>query len=128
MPRSTMLIGSSGSRTSRRASSSRCSTGSGSGIRVAPAEAVELLLQRGHHLGVAGPAGPPAAHDVVPGAGLVEVPAPGLGVEGAGEGIVERPPAALGVGGDADADLLAVGHHQGEPPLAELVVGLALEA
>src|SRR5215472_9306217 len=103
MPRSTMLTGISGSSTSRRASS-RAS----SGIRVGPTELVELLLERGDHLGVAGAARPPALHDVVPRAGVAEVPALCLGVEDAGEGVVERVGVALAVGGDADADLLAV--------------------
>src|SRR5438045_3306378 len=123
MPRSTMLTGISGSRTSRSASSRRLS---GTGVR--PPELVELLLQGRYHLVVARPAGAPAAHDGVPVARVGEVPAPGLGVEGAGEGVVEDPLLALVVGWHPDADLLAVGHDQREPPLAELVVGLALEA
>src|SRR5215467_13953435 len=124
MPRSTMLTGISGSSTSRRASSSRSS--SGMGVRLP--ELVELLLEGGDHLGVAGPARAPALNDVVPRAGIADVPALRPGVERAGEGVVERERLALAVGGDPDADLLAVRHHEREPPLPELVVGLALEA
>src|ERR687888_346893 len=99
MPRSTMLTGISGSSTSR------------------------------------GAARPPALQDVLPGAGIVEVPALGIGVERAGERVVERPDLLavlalllLAVRGDRDADLLAVRHDQRQPPLAQAVVRLALEA
>src|SRR5689334_21852753 len=122
MPRSTMLTGISGSSTSRRAFISASS----SDMRVRLAELVELLLEGRDHLGVARAARPPALHHVVPGAGVGEVPALGLGVEGAGERVVERVAVALAVGGHPDPDLLAVGHDEREPPLPELVVGLAL--
>src|SRR2546422_454292 len=98
MPRSTMLTGISGSWTSRSASMSRSRTG----VRLP--EAVELLLERGDHLGVARSASAPAPDDVVPGAGVVEVPALGLGVEGAGKGEVQRERVALHVGRHPDAD------------------------
>src|SRR5215471_1663800 len=122
MPRSTMLTGISGSSTSRSASRSASSA-----IRVRLAEAVELLLERGDHLGVARSAAAPALDDVVPRAGVAEVPALGLGIEGAREGVVEHVRVALAVRGHAEADVLAVGDDQREPPLPELVVGLALE-
>src|ERR1700730_8939971 len=85
MPRSTMLTGISGSSTSRRASSSSPIAG------MTAAEVVELLLELPDHLGVARAASPPTLEHVVPGAGIAEVPAPGLGVEGAWERIVELP-------------------------------------
>src|ERR1700737_2533257 len=125
MPRSTMLTGISGSSTSRRASSSSPIAG------MTAAEVVELLLELPDHLGVARAASPPTLEHVIPGAGIVEVPAPGLGVEDAWERVVERPhlPSVgwLLVGRHPHADLLAVGHHQRQPPLAQLVVGLALQ-
>src|SRR5205823_4669352 len=95
------------------------------------AEVVELLLEHGDHLGVARAAGSPAKEDVVPRDRPLEVPALVLGVELAGEGVVELPHvlavARVLVRGDPDADLLAVGHDLGEPPLAQLVVGQSLE-
>src|ERR1700736_538220 len=119
-----MLTGISGSWTSRRASSK--SSGAGMGL----AEVVELLLEELDHLGVPGAAGPPAPEDVVPAAGIVEVPALGLGVECAGERIVEDPGllavSPLTVRRHPDSDSLHVGNHQRHPPLAELIVGLAL--
>src|SRR3982074_343786 len=120
-----MLTGISGSCTSVRAWSS------GSGIGVRLAEPVELLLERGDHLGVAWPAAAPALDHVVPRAGVGEVPALRVRVERAGEGVVERPGLRavrrLAGRGHADPDLLAVGDDEREPPLAELVVRLALE-
>src|SRR5579884_1816119 len=134
MPRSTMLTGISGSWTSRSASRSLASASMCSDpgrLGMGAAEAVELLLEGGHHLGVARTPGPPAPEHVVPRAGVGEVPALGLGVEGAGEGVVHHPGlgsvAYLPVGRDPDPDLLAVGHDQREPPLPQLVVGLPLE-
>src|SRR5579875_4186651 len=135
MPRSTMLTGISGSWTSRSASRSLASastcSGSGRGLGVGATKAVELLLQGGHHLGVAWAAGPPAPEHVVPRAGIGEVPALGLGVEGAGEGVLQHPGLGpvvhLPVGRDPDPDLLAVGYDQREPPLSQLVVGLSLQ-
>src|SRR2546429_7629598 len=115
MPRSTMLTGISGSCTSRRASSRSLTA-----APVRPPEAVELLLERGHHLRVARSAGAPALEHVVPAAGVVEVPAPGLAVEDARERVVEHPLVGGAVRGDPDPDLLAVRHHQGQPPLPEL--------
>src|SRR2546429_9676308 len=100
MPRSTMLTGISGSSTSRSASRRRSSR---SGIRVGLAVAVELLLERGHHLRVAWAAAAPALDDVVPRAGVVEVPALGLGIERAGERVVEHVGVALAARGHADA-------------------------
>src|SRR6266545_6567941 len=99
MPRSTMLTGISGSSTSRSASSSS------SCIGVRPAEPVELLLEDGDHLGVARSAGAPAPEDVIPAAGVVEVPPLGIRVEGARERVVQDVRAALLVVGHADADL-----------------------
>src|SRR5437867_9628151 len=120
-----MLTGISGSSTSRRASSSSCIAG------VAAAEVVELFLEPPDHLRVARPPTPPALEHVVPGAGIAEVPALGLGVEGAGERIVDLPHLMsvfhLPVGGDPDADLLAIGDHERQPPLPQLVVGLGLQ-
>src|SRR5437899_7456640 len=123
MPRSTMLTGISGSSTSRSASRRPAS----SGMPVRLAELVELLLERGDHLGVAGAAAAPALDDVVPRAGIGEVPALDVGVERAGERVVDDERVALAVGGHLEPDLLAVRDHEREPPLAELVVGLALE-
>src|SRR3989442_9401930 len=104
-----MLMGISGSSTSRRASSSS-SVG-----RMAAPEVVELFLEDGDHLRVAGPASPPAPEHVVPGTGIAEVPALGLGVEGAGERVLDLPQLlavpGLPVCRHPDADLLAVGHH-----------------
>src|SRR5437870_3501441 len=125
-----MLIGISGSSTSRSASSSSSINRVSCGRMAAP-EVVEFLLEQPYHLRVPGPASPPAPEHVVPGAGIAEVPAPGLGVEGAGERVLDLPdllavPGLL-VGGHPDADLLAVGHDQREPPLSQLVVGLALQ-
>src|SRR5689334_16932476 len=96
-PRSTMLIGISGSWTSFSASRRP----SAMGMRLA--EGVELLLEHGHHLGVARATCAPPREHVVPGAGIVEVPPPRLGVEGAGEGVVEHVLLALLVSGDLDA-------------------------
>src|SRR5262249_3533236 len=121
MPRSTMLTGISGSWTSRSASRSW------SGIDVRLPEPVKLLLQAGDHLGVAWPSGAPAHEHVVPAARVVEVPALALGVERAGEGVVEDVGVTFLMGRSLDADLLAVGHHEGQPPLAKLIVRLALE-
>src|SRR5438132_2608253 len=94
-------------------------------------EVVELFLEHGDHLRVARAAGPPAGENTVPGDRLLEVPALGLGIELAWEGVVELPyvltVARLLVRGDLDADLLAIWHDRGEPPLAELVVGQPLE-
>src|ERR1700730_14540919 len=114
MPRSTMLTGISGSSTSRRASSSSPIAG------MTAAEVVELLLELPDHLGVARPAPPPALEHVVPGAGIVEVPAPGLRVEDARERVVQLPNissvAGLLVSRHPDADLFTVGHHERQPP------------
>src|SRR5437660_6298705 len=112
MPRSTMLTGISGSSTSRRASR-RVSSRSGIGVRLA--ESVELLLEGGHHLGVAGAAAAPALDDVVPRARVVDVPALGLGVERAGERVVEDAGVAVALRGPSEADLLAVRHDQPAP-------------
>src|SRR5438552_4028944 len=120
MPRSTMLTGISGSSTSR--SASRSSASSGIGVRLA--ELVELLLERGDHLGVPGAAGAPALDDVVPRAGVVEVPSLGVRVERAGEGVLDHVCVAVAAGRHPDPVLLAVRDHEREPPLAELVVGL----
>src|SRR2546421_5134805 len=120
-----MLTGISGSSTSRSASSSSCM------VRMASAEVVELLLEQRDHLRVARSAAPPTLEHVVPGTGVSEVPALGLGVEGAGERVLDLPRLlsvpGLFVGGHPNADLLAVGHHQRQPPLPQLVVGLALQ-
>src|SRR2546421_9429810 len=141
-PRSTRLTGISGSWTSASAASSR-SFMSGR-RRVGLAELVELLLEHRDHLVVARPAGAPAQKDVVPAAGVVEVPALRLGVEAGGEGVVEREDlarfhacelrrVAAGrdvadlVSRDLDPELLTVGDDGGEPPLAQLVVGQALQ-
>src|SRR5215470_12654923 len=104
MPRSTMLTGISGSWTSRSASRSW------SGIGVRLSEPVKLLLQAGDHLGVAWSSGAPPPEHVVPAAGVVE----DVGV-------------TFLMGRYVDADLLAVGHHEGQPPLAQLIVRLALQ-
>src|SRR5215475_11640211 len=115
-----MLTGISGSCTSRSAFRSR------SDIGMPLTELVELILQAGHHLGVAWPSGPPAPEHVVPAAWIVEVPALAIGVEGAGEGEVEDVGLTLPVGRNPDAHLLAVGHHKRQPPLAQLIVRLPL--
>src|SRR5437016_4746309 len=108
-----MLIGISGSSTSRSASSRSSINGVSCGRMAAP-EVVELLLEQPDHLRVPGPASPPAQEHVVPGARIAEIPALGLGVEGAGEGVLDLPGLlavpGLPVGRHPDADLLAIGH------------------
>src|SRR5215467_5971269 len=121
MPRSTMLTGISGSWTSRSASMSS------SGIDMRPAKPVEFLLQRSHHLGVARASRAPALQHVVPAAGVIEVPPLGFCVKGARERVVQDVVVTFLVGRHLDADLVAKRHDQGEPPLTELVVGLALQ-
>src|SRR3979411_412853 len=112
------------------ASRSASSRPSGPGMGLS--EVVELLLEELDHLRVAGAPIAPAPEDVVPAAGIVEVPVFCLSVEGAGEGVVEHPGAlalwTFAVRGHPDSDPFHVGNHQRHPPLAELVVGLALEA
>src|ERR1700687_2953663 len=114
-------------RISRRRAASLCPV-----LVMRLAELVELLLEHRDHLGVARAARAPAHEHVVPGAWLLEVPPLFFGVELARKRIVELPDvlaiAHLFVRGHLDADLLAIGDHRREPPLAELVVGQSLEA
>src|SRR5262252_3777635 len=121
MPRSTMLTGISGSWTSRSASMSS------SGIDMRPAEPVKFLLQRSHHLGVARASRAPALQHVVPATGVVVVPSLGFCIEGAREWVVQDVVVTSLMGRHLDAHLVAERHDQGEPPLTELVVGLALQ-
>ena len=95
------------------------------------AELVELFLEHRDHLGIARPSRTPTHEHVVPGDRLLEIPALGLCVELARERVVQLPHVLaiprLFVGRHLDADLFAIRHHRGEPPLPQLVVGQALE-
>src|SRR5438445_1321961 len=100
-------------------------------LAVRISEVVELFLEHHDHLGIPWTARAPAGQHVVPGDGLLEVPALRLRIELARERVIELPHVVAIAGclmsGDRDADLLAVRHDCREPPLAQLVVGEALE-
>src|SRR2546430_11965940 len=96
-PRSTRLIGISGSCTSASAAHSLSFigtlrvVGSRAVLVMRLAELVELLLEHRDHLRVARASVAPPHQHVVPGDRLLEIPPLRLGVELAGRGIVQLP-------------------------------------